>query len=475
MRKMWFNAMLALILLAAFFVRVYPATQTGLPMRFDSYYHVRVAELIKSEGEIPSWEPWPHGGRPHSYPPGYHLLLVASDLAFQSGIIDASRFVLPFASSMLVVAGYWITRKLRGAKTALMAAFFLAINPYLVSASYDSPQIIGMLLSFFAVYFLIKKMDIRASLLLAAAFFFNPFSLAIVSLPIALYLLLSRGFRRIAKAFSFPVLAAISWFLRNAEASACYNNWIGPSFIYLKVGNWINFVTPIFVFLPLLALGLIDRIGSEFRKFWAIWVFSISALFLTHFISPFAHPWRTDFYIMVGVCFLMADLLANLDWRKLFLFAAFSAASIFSLYVIFHASSLMLPPLMPNEYALVSHLDSSSYPDFLPLANHDICSNILTLSDKTCLLDINFECIPEPQKWHDYEQFFWAGTRQEMKGILNRNQEISYVVYSSGDWGRSYLETMDVDKTYASWFGSSPDAAVYRINRDGGNASYFGG
>ncbi len=470
MKKKYISLIFAFIFLTGFLIRVYPAMQNELPMRFDSYYHVRVANLMLEKG-ILTWEPWPEGGRPHNYPPGYHLLLLAAAPIF-GGTMNATLFVLPIFSSLIIFASFWITRRLKDDITALLVSFFIAVNPYMVSTSYDSPQIIGIFLSLFGIYYLLNKKYLYTSALLALAFLFNPFSVAIVSLPILLYLLIEKDIKAILKTFSIPLALVGLWQFMHMASISCYNNWLGPHFIHMKVGTWVNFVTPIFVFMPFLALGLVDNFKEKYKRFWSIWVFSMAVVFLLHFITPVLHPWRIDLYLMLGVSFLMADSLSKLRWKELGMVALFAFVLLSSLYLVFFVSTLFMPPLTPNEYKMMDHIKEIDNPDFVPLANHDLCSNILTLTGKQCLIDINFECIPNQDKWYDYEQLYWMQSRVEMKDILNRNTEIKYMVYSSGDWGRDFLETMTVDKIYSAWLDYSQDAAIYKINRIGENVTY---
>ncbi|RLG21672.1 hypothetical protein DRN74_02095 [Candidatus Micrarchaeota archaeon] len=474
MKKITVSLLLALIFITGLALRLMPALNSELPLRFDSYYHARVAELINRDMSIPSWEPWPYGGRPHVYPPAYPLLLLFISKLFMTTTLNASRFVLPFISSLIVVAAFYFVRSFKSERAALIASFLISVNPYLVSSSYDSPQVIGILLLIIAVYFVFKKEFFKASILLASVFFFNPFSLVMFSVPLFAYLLIRDKTLNTAKTFSLPIITSILWLLLNFNATSCYNNWIGPLFIMKKINPWINFATPIFIFLPIIAFVMIKDLKDKFRFFWFISSIVFVAVFMLHFITPIFHPWRADVYLMLALSFLFSDSLSSLNWKNLFLFITLSMISLASLFSVFLASPLMMPPLTQNEYKLVDFISKNN--KGLPiLANHDMCSNILTLTNKSCLLDLNFECIPNATSWYDYEQFFWVASRQEMRDIINRNPDISYIAYSSGDWGRQFLESMDVDKVYSAWTDSSRDASLYKVNRIKGNITYMEG
>ena len=100
---------LLLIMVTALFLRIAPAMQTNELMKFDSYYHSRTAELIKDQGII-EFEPWPFQGRPHLYPPGYHLLLIVVSL-LGIGMTTAVKFTLPIIFTFSIGLTYCLIKK----------------------------------------------------------------------------------------------------------------------------------------------------------------------------------------------------------------------------------------------------------------------------------------------------------------------------------------------------------------------------
>ena len=64
---------LAVILVAAFSVRLVPYFWEYRAIGLDSYYHTRMAWAIN--GGFPIYDELSYGGRPYEYPPGIHLLL----------------------------------------------------------------------------------------------------------------------------------------------------------------------------------------------------------------------------------------------------------------------------------------------------------------------------------------------------------------------------------------------------------------
>ena len=461
---------LMLIFIAGSFIRLYPAAVSDKPLRYDTYYHVRVAELIKQTGAIPDFDPWPAGGRPHTYPPLYHISLALTSVAFDVPIIEVSRFLLPIIASLTILAAFWFVRKFRGEKTALIATFLLAISPYLISSSYESPQVIGLLLALPLAYFMINSKYLYSGILISLIFLFNTFIAMFLSAVVLIFLLSEKRFKAMAKTFWLPAVILALFFLPKLDAFSCSNFWIGPLFISKSADAWVKFVTPAFLAMVLIPIVLIKGKTDRYRRFWYAWVGLSIVLFLSHYLTPIFHPWRQDSILMFGLVFFFAEAVSGTDKKRLFFLAVFALASLFALNSMYH-SWLFDRPLTSNEYSLIDYIDTLPQ-NIVPLANHDMCSNLMTLTNRSCLLDTNFECIPDAKKWYDYENFFWTRDSEQMRGILS-NYSISTVAFAGGDWAQSMIVSLDVNKQYSAWLPNTPDAALYEINLRQGSLSYY--
>jgi hypothetical protein len=362
-----------------------------------------------------------------------------------------------------------VTRRLEDEKTALLAAFFIALNPSLIATSYDSPQIIGLFLSCFCVYWCLRQRYLAAGGVLAVIYLFNTFSALCISLPLAAFLVLERRWRQIPRLFAAPAVACAAWYLSRYDALYCYNSTLGPELISRVVGRWIEAYTPTILLFFVAATALVGNLRERFDRLWFVWLSAFTSLYLLNFVTPAFHPWRLDTFFFFGMSFLFASIFRKLDLRRLFFFVFFAVAGLSILYGLF-TQDVFGPPFNPNEYALIERLGAMPA-GMIPIANHDFCSNILALTNKTCLLDINFECIPNASRWYDYEQFFWVSRPGEMAGLLSR-YPMTHVVYSSGDWGRTLLDKIEVNKIYSSWqcgIDCSRDANIYEVLRHNGS------
>jgi len=464
-------ALLIIIFAVGTLLRLYPAALSDKPLRFDTYYHVRVAEIMKETGAIPVSDPWPFGGRPHIYPPLYHISLAAASIASGASVLDVSRFFLPIISSITILGVFWFVRNFRNERTALIASFLFAFNPFLISSSYESPQVIGLLLSLFAVYFLMRKRYLYCGLLLGVIYLFNVFIALIIAAPVILLLLFERRLKQAAITAAPLALFIALWYLPRLDALYCLNNWIGPLFIAKGAGMWVMFSTPAFVALALISVTLLDSIGDRYRRFWLLGTTVFMLIFLTHFFTPVLHPWRLDSILMFSFIFVFADAVADMKRKKQFFFCVYVLASLFTLSVMYH-SWLFDRPLTQNEYALIDYT-ATLPPNIVPLATHDLCANIMTLTNRSCLLDINFECIPNPDLWYDYETVLWSGNSEEIRILLEKHS-VRALALSGGDAVQRLVTPLDVDKRFAAWLPNTPDASYYEINIRQGALSYYG-
>jgi hypothetical protein len=106
----------------------------------------------------------------------------------------------------------------------------------------------------------------------------------------------------------------------------------------------------------------------------------------------------------------------------------------------------------------------------LVLSDSVFCSNILTLTNNKCALDINFESIPDKQKWIEYTDFFEFHQDAVSVGLfLEKYDDIDYVIYANKYSDRQGIEVMG-EKIYASWecdsrtFTCFNSTAAYRVN-----------
>lgn len=472
---------LLVIFIAGAFIRLYPTILYDKPLKYDSYYHARVAELVKTTGSTPSEEPWPEGGRPHFYPPLYHVSLAAISSISGSSVLDVIKFFLPIISAILILAVFWLAYSYRNMNTALLTVFLVAFNPFILNASYDSPELIGLLLLCFSVFLLLKERPYLAGIFLGVGLLFNIFFAVITFTAISVFLIYKKKYSVVPKFAAIPAVAALLWYLPKLGDLQHLDFSIGPNFVAQSLTPWMLFLTPAIVVSILILIVLVKFAPKvnirekldDYRSFWTVWVIFFTFMFFTFVLTPIFYPWRMLLYLSLGFSFLLADVLVNTKFKhKLIapIFIAFFIIVSVATSTFLVTSNTLRPPLDDNEYLMLSWIESQVPKGSTILADNVVCSNIQTLTNKTCLLDINFESIPNKQSWQDFQNFFASldVTRSDTYNLF-RKYSIDYIIFASKYTNRTNTELF-ADKVYASWVCDSGgknclrDAAAYRFN-----------
>lgn len=468
---------LLVIFLAAFFMRIYPAYIHDNPIKYDSYYHIRVAELVKEKGTIPLEEPWPRGGREHYYPPLYHLTLAFLSAILSISIFDITRFLLPIISSLIVLSSFWLSYKFRNMTTALFVAFFMAFSPFILNASYESPEIIGLFLACFAVFFLLKEKYLFSGILIGIGLLFNTIFGIFVSIAFLIFLLYERKFKEATITLSIPFVLGLLWHFPHLSKIAILHPSEVLTFISTEISPWAWHFTPAILGIAVIPFILIKWAPKRkykmdrYQKFWIIWVCFFLIVFLSHFITPSFYPWRMPLYLSFGFSFLLADVLFKIKYKpaitNTILTCFFIIVFVSSTFFLISSNNLR-PPLDDNEYLMMDWIKTNLGENSVVLSDSVFCSNILTFADVSCLTDINFESIPDKDAWVEYESFFLGLNDSEIELFLEKYNDISHIIFASKYSERENLEQFS-DKIYASWVCENNkcinDAGVYRINR----------
>lgn len=438
---------LFVIFLAGSFIRLYPAYVNSRPIAYDSYYHVRIAELIKQTGTIPTTEPWPLSGRPHIYLPVYHLVLAGLSYFSALPVIFIVRFFLPLFACATILAAFWLANKFTNDLIALLTAFFIAFNPFLIPTSYDSPQVLALFLAIFAVFLFLKQKFISSSILLAIIFLTNSFVSAIVSIPMLLMILFEKNMKAL-RVFALPIVVLCAWYLAHWNSLYCADNFIGPYFIDKSLHSLLFTEAAMIVAVLAISCMMFRGIKNNYHKFWTIWLAFATAMFLSFVITPFFHPWRQDIFIAFAFSFFLPVLLVKARSRNL-ITAFYGLIFLGGLLVVIMMGG-MRPPLHLQDYAAINWADANLPADVLMHAHHDICASWITYAGKRCTLDIYFECIPNKAAWFELEDFFWKKTPAELAAIFDRHA-FTHIIYSPTTPNYNVLEEMPVNKIYAAW------------------------
>jgi len=150
------KARLRLLLVFVFFFLFFSAPQQVRKFAYSdsmigttTYFHVRMAEMLL-KGQL--FDPLSFGGRPYTYPPGFHLLL--------AGFLSVKEFLLPFIGALGLVLCYYFARELGfNDEEALTASGILGLIPgYVYLSGHLNPRMPALLLMILT-FFLIKKAE----------------------------------------------------------------------------------------------------------------------------------------------------------------------------------------------------------------------------------------------------------------------------------------------------------------------------
>ena len=165
---------ISLSILASLALLFWLGRNTIFPVPPDAYYHLLVARHICETGSIPLWNSWEWAplGRPHLYPPGYHLLLAAMAIPFRGDFLAAFRWLTPAILPFAYFTTWYLARWLFDARRAFVALLIVGMDAVLVfSAVMGTPGVLATsLVSIMLVLFLSGRTVPAAFLAVLAAY-----------------------------------------------------------------------------------------------------------------------------------------------------------------------------------------------------------------------------------------------------------------------------------------------------------------
>lgn len=124
----------------------------------DSIYHLLVARRIYETGSVPMWCDWQFFplGRPHLYPPLFHLLLAGAARLFRGDFLAGFRFAETVALPFIFFSTWYLARWLFDARRAFVALLIAGTDYSLVfTAAMGTPSVLATsLMSLMIVFFL---------------------------------------------------------------------------------------------------------------------------------------------------------------------------------------------------------------------------------------------------------------------------------------------------------------------------------
>ncbi len=177
--------LLLLIIAISVFIRAEYVMEGGtLLVRYDPYYHYRMAETIVEEGHRPEWDymaSWPTG-EPVDHPPLYHYFLAYTFKIF-GGLVGGDLMTWCVYSCVIpviifTVLAFFVGKEAAGTPGGVFCALLFALTPTIVSRTItgfaDTDGFI-LVFSLLAAFFWIRSLKGQKSLLYSALAGFSVF------------------------------------------------------------------------------------------------------------------------------------------------------------------------------------------------------------------------------------------------------------------------------------------------------------
>jgi asparagine N-glycosylation enzyme membrane subunit Stt3 len=132
---------LCIILIFSIYLRSEYIQEGGTALlRYDPYYHYRMAETILEEGHRPEWDytaSWPTGQPGDRHPPLYHYFLAYSfrlfgDIAHGDLLLWCS-YSVALTVTVFIILGFFIGKELSDINGGLFCALLFGLTPYIIS------------------------------------------------------------------------------------------------------------------------------------------------------------------------------------------------------------------------------------------------------------------------------------------------------------------------------------------------------
>nr|WP_319373450.1 6-pyruvoyl-tetrahydropterin synthase-related protein [uncultured Methanobacterium sp.] len=139
--------------LAAFFIALIPTLKYQWPLGGDIFYHAHLAKLYLEQGLV-YWDPLTSApyGRPISYPPVFHLLLLSLGLIF-GDIFTAARGLQPVLTLFLFLSFAYVAYKLYGSiLVGVTAGFFIFFSVVFQRFILPGPENLALILFPLVIY-----------------------------------------------------------------------------------------------------------------------------------------------------------------------------------------------------------------------------------------------------------------------------------------------------------------------------------
>ncbi len=448
-------------------IRLYPPATNDFPVNFDSIYHARIGQEVASTGWVPAWD-YAAGGRPHLYPPLYHLVLGYSSVLTGIPVISLIDGILPLVSALLVFPVFWAIRKFRGEQTALLGAVFTALNPIATAQSFDSPQLFGLLLFPLIAYCVLRYKHVMPGVLIGVCILFNyVISATIIAALLVFAALKWRRGGKIAhlacagKATAIGLAVASPWLLYAlTRAGSCFDPSTAVSSITGEGANELLIMAPVvavFGFWALYSLGRGKRANDGYLLLWKTALAMGTIGFLASLALPQLHPYDQLLLFSFSLIFILPEF--NIREEVKLAFCG----------ILLVACVLVVTPVKPalseDDLACVQWVKTNVH-DAGVLANPEVSGaiNLLT-AGRTGIrteFDLFLECIPDSARWGEMYATLKTHDSAEAHALLEA-YGVGYVVVGARDAWNYGFDTSKFDSPGFEKAYSSGASRVYKV------------
>lgn len=168
------------------------------PQFIDIYYHILTAWGFIRAGGYSSWDFWQYApfGRPHIYPPFFHIILSSLLKLGVDKILIAKFFETTMPILFLVALRYFVKKSYSSRLSFFILVTAASSFSFFISLSNNIPATLAIILGLFIFHYLFRKNFLRTMLLLALCFYTHIGVSWFFAFGVLIFGLLNRQYRK---------------------------------------------------------------------------------------------------------------------------------------------------------------------------------------------------------------------------------------------------------------------------------------